>query len=161
MAIIIRGKTKCAGCGELLRDGDEVVSFSPFVSNQLDPLWKFSDAAFHATCFRQEPLAEKARQRHDELRNYTGPGKRRCIICGKEITNPDHYFSMGHLMEDAEHPLSRYNYVQAHRSCLPRWSERSHVVKLIEDLKKSGAWRGPALDSLLSELKRPQSEAEL
>jgi hypothetical protein len=153
MAIVIRGKSKCVLCGNLLRDGDEVVSFSPFVSNELDPLWKFSDAGFHVNCFHQDALSEKAQQRYEELRNHVGLGNRTCVVCKTEITDPDDYFAVGHLTDDREHPLYRYNYVQAHRSCLPQWSELSQLSGLIEDVQKSGAWRGQALKTLLRELK--------
>ena len=160
MAIVIRGKTKCALCGTLLRDGDEVISFPAFVANQLDPLWRFSDAAFHSTCFQEDPLAKRVDRRYEEFRNHVGPGHRMCVVCKREITDPDDYFSVGHLTEDPEHPLYCYNYVQAHRSCLPRWSERSQVAKLIAALKNSGAWGGPALDFLLNELNSHKSNAD-
>jgi hypothetical protein len=153
MAIVLIGKTECVLCGGVLRDGDEVVSFSPFVSNELDPLWKFSDAAFHATCFHEDPLSEKARQRYHELRSHVGPGRRMCVVCKKEIMEPNDYFGVGYLTDD-QHPLHRYNYTQAHRSCLSQWSERSQLSKLLDDFNKSGAWRGVGLESLLSELDR-------
>jgi hypothetical protein len=153
MAIVIRGKSKCPLCGKLIEEGQEIESFSPFVANELDPLYMFTDGAFHSTCFYNHPLAEKAQARWAEIVERNGRGKRLCVVCKREIKHPDDYFTIGHLVEDRNHSLYRYNYCEAHRSCLPRWSELPYVYKLIEDLRESGTWEGPTLDRLLSELK--------
>ena len=49
MAIIIRGKTCCALCDEVIYDADDIVATSHFVTDRNDPLWRFSDAAIHIT----------------------------------------------------------------------------------------------------------------
>src|SRR5437660_6137761 len=100
MAIVIDGKTKCPICGMLIRQGQEIVPFPAFVSNELDDLWFFNDAAFHSACFHAHPLAEKAVGRLNEFRKQTGAGKRFCIVCEKEIYHPDDYFAVGHLVEE-------------------------------------------------------------
>lgn len=51
MALILLGKTECAICGEVLKDGDLLVATSAFLVDQDDPLWRFSDAAMHQICF--------------------------------------------------------------------------------------------------------------
>jgi hypothetical protein len=152
MAIVIRGKSTCVICGKILQEGQELVCFSPFVWNELDPLWKFSDAAVHETCFREDALAEKAQKRYDELESHIFPRNRLCGVCKQEITHPDDYFSLGHLRESPEDILSAYNYTQAHRSCFPRWSELSQVLDLLKALKASETWRGQYLDHWISEL---------
>lgn len=49
MALITQ-YTKCALCGELLGDG-EIVATTHFIADRNDPLWRFSDAAMHQSCF--------------------------------------------------------------------------------------------------------------
>lgn len=156
MAIIVDGM-KCPLCGKPLEEWQQIVAFSPFVNNERDPLWVFSDGAFHAQCFLNHPLAEKAQARQKEILERLGPGNRFCVVCGREITDPDDYFTVGHLTEDENHPLYRYNYTQAHRSHLNTWSEMSYVYELIEDLKHTQTWRNAALDRLLVELRESSS----
>ncbi|MFL6286025.1 MAG: hypothetical protein ACJ74Q_23020 [Pyrinomonadaceae bacterium] len=153
MAILIYGKTECLLCGKPIYEGQEIVAFSPFVSNELDPLWVFNDCAFHTECFNEHPLAEEAQARYKEVRERHGPGNRFCVVCKKEIFDPDNYFAVGHLVEDVFHPLYRYNYMQAHRSCLPKWAELSYFYELLEDLRQSGNWLGKNLDEFLAELR--------
>jgi hypothetical protein len=153
MAIVIRGETKCQFCGKVIVEGQEAVSFPNFVANQMDPLSVFSDGAFHAECFHSHPLAQKAQGRYEEVLVRNGPGNRVCVVCEKEIIDPDEYFTFGHLIEDESGPVYRYNYVQAHSSCLPKWRELAYATTLIQDLKDSGTWQGKALGILLAELR--------
>lgn len=152
MAIIIRGKTNCHFCGAVIDDGQEVTSFPHFINNELDPLSVFDDGAFHSECFRNHPLAEKARNRYEEILQRNDPANRNCVVCNRRITNPDDYFTIGHLTDDATAPLYDYNYTHAHSSCLPDWVELRRIYKLIGDLHSSGSWRGHALESILREL---------
>ena len=152
MAIIIRGKTKCHFCGAVIEDGQEVSSFPHFINNELDPLSVFDDGAFHRECFNNHPLAEKAQKRYEEILQRNGPANRECVVCKKQITNPDDYFTIGHLTDNPAAPLYDYSYTQAHSSCLPDWAELRQVYKLLKDLHLSGSWRGHALESVLLEL---------
>lgn len=153
MAVIIEGKTVCPLCGKTINEGQEVVAFSHFVPNELDPIWMFSDGAFHATCFYEHPLAEKAQARWREIIERLSPGSRFCVVCKKEIKDWQDYFTLGYLVDDASHPLYHYNYTQAHRSHLSKWAELPYVYELIEDLRQSGTWQGDGLDRLSAELK--------
>jgi hypothetical protein len=153
MAIVLLGKTNCALCGKLLEEGQEIVSFSPFVSNELDPLGPFSDTAFHSHCFHHHPLSVEATARYDEMRKRTGPGNRACVVCNAEIEDPDDYLGLGYLLSDPRNPLHRYNYTHAHVSCLPKWPELKHVYNLMQDLKQSGKWKGRGLYDILLVLK--------
>ena len=152
MAIIIRGKTKCQFCGAVIEDGEEVRSFPHFVSNELDPLSVFNDGAFHEMCFHNNALAEKAEKRYKEILQRNGPGHRDCVVCTKQITNPDDYFSLGHLTDNPADPLHDYNYTQAHLSCLRHWADLRKVYALVKDLHLSESWGGQALKSILLEL---------
>lgn len=51
MALVIRGKTQCAICGKTIEQEDSIVMCPHFIADQSDPLWRFSDAAFHQFCF--------------------------------------------------------------------------------------------------------------
>ena len=153
MAIMVYGKTKCPLCKKPIQEGQEIVAFSPFVSNELDPLWVFNDGAFHAECFYEHPLAEETLARYKEIREHHGPGNRFCVVCKREILDPDNYFAVGYLADDVFQPLYRYNYTQAHRSCLPRWAELPYFYELLEDLRQSGTWLGKSLNELLAELR--------
>jgi hypothetical protein len=153
MAIVILGKTPCLLCGEVIREGQEVVAFPLITSNELDPLWKLSDGAFHAECFRRHPQAGKATARYVEIQERTGPGHRYCIVCGGEVTQPDQYFTLGHLTDDRRHPLYQHNYSQFHRACLANWTDLEQVSDQLEVFERSGAWRGEALGWILDILR--------
>jgi hypothetical protein len=51
MALIFRGETKCALCDTVLKVDDAIVATSHFIADRQHPLWRFSDAAMHKTCF--------------------------------------------------------------------------------------------------------------
>jgi predicted nucleic acid-binding Zn ribbon protein len=152
MAIIVDGMM-CSLCGKPIEKGQQIIAFASFVANELDPLWIFNDGAFHSECFYKHPLAEKAQARQKEVLEQLGPGNRFCVVCKRKIIDHDDYFTLGHLTEDERHPLYRYNYVQAHRSHLSKWSELPYVYELIVDLERSSTWRGNTLNRLLIELR--------
>jgi hypothetical protein len=51
MALIARGKSKCALCGEVIGVDDVIVATSHFIADENDSLWRYSDAPFHKRCF--------------------------------------------------------------------------------------------------------------
>ena len=153
MALILLGKTKCSLCGGVLSEGQEIVSFPPFVANRADPLCFFNDAAFHAMCFRSHPLAIKAEARFVELREKSSLGNRRCLVCRNRIENPDEYMGLPHLTDNPTAPAYEFNYAQFHRTCLKCWSGRKKVCQCLESLETSGQWVGPALEKILKEMR--------
>ena len=128
MALIIRGRTKCGFCGAVIEDGQKVRSFPHFINNELDPLPVFDDGAFHWECFHNHRLAGQAEKRYEEVLQRNAPDNRICVVCSKLITNPDDYFSIGHLTDNSAAPLYGYNYTQAHTSCLPNWAELRQLI---------------------------------
>jgi len=73
MALLLRGKTECLLCHEVIGKDDEVVGTTHFIADQADPLWRYSDAAFHKKCFdawegRDEFLARY----EDHIRRFRG-----------------------------------------------------------------------------------------
>jgi len=122
--------------------------FSPFVSNELDPLRIFSDGSFHEACFWQHPLAKIARARYDELREKSQGHI--CSVCGNAIDKPDDYVGLGHLTDDANEPLHALNYAQYHLSCLATSPVRPRICALLAEFRNSGKWKGPGLEHFLS-----------
>jgi hypothetical protein len=60
MAILIRGKTVCALCGQVIKKGEKATLFPHFVVSRDDPLWKFTDRALHTVCVARDPLGPEA-----------------------------------------------------------------------------------------------------
>lgn len=152
MAVFIVGKTRCPLCEQTIVEGQAIKSFPPFIPNELDPLWKFSDGVFHASCFQGDPLADKAEIRYQELRHRNGPGNRVCVVCSSEINDPCDYIALGHLTEDKKHLLFKFNYWQAHRSCLSKWPEVAFLCQEIKKLSQSETWGGDSLEHLIADL---------
>lgn len=71
-------------------------------------LWVFSDGAFHAECFHKHPLAKEAQADYEEMSELYRPGSNICVVCNRELRDPDDYFAVGHLVEDARHSLYPY-----------------------------------------------------
>lgn len=51
MAIILRGKTECAICSDIIIDDDDIIATSHFIADDQDALWRFSDSLMHRSCF--------------------------------------------------------------------------------------------------------------
>ena len=71
MALIIRGSTKCAACGQVLTTEDEIAGLPHFATDASDPLWRYSDAGFHRKCFESLPEREEIRRRVENLRRHS------------------------------------------------------------------------------------------
>lgn len=56
MALIIRGKSKCPLCNQILDDNDHITAYPAFLPAD-HRFGKFSDAAFHTICFEKDPDA--------------------------------------------------------------------------------------------------------
>ena len=157
MAILVSGAL-CPLCGRPMLKGQKTVTFSPFVANESDPLWKFSDGAFHEECFQRDPLADAAERRWREFDERRAPAHRRCYICEKPITNPDDYVPFVHLTDDPSHPLHRLNFAAFHRSCLRRWSDLGLVYEIAVTQMRVGAWKGRGMQWLIDTLKDAQGK---
>jgi hypothetical protein len=75
MALILRGKSKCALCDLVISENDQIVATSHFIADAADPLWRFSDSAMHERCFlgwdQRELFIEKFNQIVSETRGDT------------------------------------------------------------------------------------------
>lgn len=151
MATFIPG-IMCAICERPIHSRSEAVAFPPFVANEADPLFIFSDSVVHADEFRAHPLAPEVNARLAEALERTQPAHRVCKICGERVANPDDYLGLGHLVEDAEHPLYQFNYGHFHRSCLLNWRDLKQLVAELQALDSSGAWKGESLRKAIATL---------
>jgi len=155
MPIILRGRTCCPVCGEVLKKEDSLVVFPAIVSNENDPLYEINDTAFHASCFASHALATRARNRIAEWEAKRSRG-RTCRICGRSILVPDDYLAFVYFTDDTTSALHRWNYEQFHVSCLQGWDRLPWIIEQIESLRNSGNWKGPVLDRLIERLRALQ-----
>lgn len=153
MAILVRGSTRCPICGEIIAEGDPAVAFPPFVPNQRDPLFFFSDAAFHERCLDDHPDGAAARKLAAEVRERSEADHLVCVVCGELIRDPDDFLGFGYLTGDSELAASRFNYVQLHRSHVDRWPDLPKALEALEQLRDSGKWEGDWLPRLIGELR--------
>lgn len=149
MSILVRNSSQCPICGEVIGDNDRVTGFPAFVVNALDRMYIFDDAVVHTNCLRNHPLGQSAIREAEQAVRATRPDRRLCSICLKLINDPDDHLYMGYLTDADSNPLSRYNHLQVHRSCLRDWSQTRLIGSMLADAKESGLWKGAWLDSLI------------
>ena len=154
MALLIFGKSVCSLCGRVIKQEESTCSFPPFVVNELDPCFVFSDGAFHETCVHEDEHEHgvEALRCVDEWASRVGPGKRKCVVCETEITDPDDYLFIERLLGRDSDPLRAFNYTHLHKSCLPRWESRSRFIELANAALASDSWKGPYLAHLIGEM---------
>lgn len=152
MAIFIPGMC-CALSGRSIESIDDAVLFPPFILNEADPLFVFSDAVIHRDVFHTHHLANAAQTRLNEAFKGAALSNRVCKVCGQPTVDPIDYIGFGHLIEDQTHALYRYNYAHFHKSCLARWSETHGLITILESFCRSGFWQGNALERLLNDLR--------
>jgi hypothetical protein len=51
MALIIKGESECALCGEVILASDDAVGTAHFITDPSDKFYRYSDAPFHKRCF--------------------------------------------------------------------------------------------------------------
>lgn len=144
MAIFVPGMP-CPLCGMPVGRADEVIAFPPFIADRSDPLFLFSDAAMHATCFTQHRLAKEATEWHAEVRRRGLVSNSVCAACGNRILDPDDYFGTGLLARDPSNPLHEFNFVHLHRSHAGTWNRFDEFRRRMARADASGAWQGPRL----------------
>ncbi len=149
MALLVRGKTTCPICGRVIEQGDDAVAFPAFVSNRLDPVFRFSDGAFHRLCVQEDPTGRIALHRSDELMLRLGPGRRSCAVCNEQIRDPDDYLTTGFLTDNTALRASALNYVQLHRSHAHEWRSLHEAIGALRELADSGEWDPAALQPVI------------
>ena len=156
MALLIYGKSVCTLCGKVIKQNEPTCSFPPFVMNELDPCFVFSDGAFHEDCVSKHAHGADALDRVNEWDSRVGPGKRKCVVCKTEVTDPDDYLLIEYLTDRESDPLRAFNYTHLHKSCLPGWASRSRFIELANAELAVGSWGGPYLARLVREIETGQ-----
>lgn len=141
MALIFPGM-ECKLCGEVIQQGDRIEAFMHFVGNSRDPLYKFTDGAFHADCFWRDPLAQEADRVRTRLIEV---GKNQvCEVCHQAITfeeaMKDDLMPFGYLTMDVASPVYKYNFLWFHKSHLCEWDEIDAARNAFKSLAGSPEW---------------------
>lgn len=144
MTIFVPG-IRCVLCNKTISSSKESTAFSPFIANQLDALFVFSDAIVHTSCFTAHPLADEARRWHTTALHQQLPMNRICTVCGELITDPDDYFGTGLLSRVENEPLFPYNFIHLHITHAHQWPILRDFVREISTAKSKGQWAGPSI----------------
>ena len=144
MAVFTTGM-RCPICGREMSSTDELVMSPPFVPNRRDPLSFVSDGVFHRACFEGHPLSAEATRYANDAEAHGQPDRRRCVVCGRLITDPDDYFGAGYVTSDEASPAYVFNFVQLHRSHFADWDWAEDFRRAIGELQSSDNWDGPMI----------------
>jgi hypothetical protein len=152
VAILLRGKTRCRICSNVIEERDDVVLFPPFVLNEKNPLHELSDTACHSACVKEHPLGRIMLAAADEFLTHTGPGKRSCVVCGNEIRDPSDYLFIGYLADPSTDKLGMFNYSHLHKSHIRDWKQAQVFLSLAREAITAGEWSGEALLEIIREI---------
>ncbi len=151
MPILAKGMP-CPICGQPMREADGLVWLGCFSANPADPLFELSDAVAHRHCLDRHPLAPaiRARQCEWERLAHLPPC---CRLCGNAIERSEDGVVLPHLTDDPTDPLADYNYLAVHLVCFADWAERDWLLGLLEQMTKTGRWRGEGLTQIVAGLR--------
>jgi hypothetical protein len=152
MSILLRGKTRCPICGNVIEEGDEAVLFPHIVLNKKDPLYALSDRACHSACVSGDALGRAMVAEADRYYKSTGPGKRGCAACGNQILDPDDYLLIAYLADPSADPLGKFNYTHLHKSHIREWKQADEFLALAKAAIDAGKWQGDALLKIIREI---------
>jgi hypothetical protein len=138
--VLLLKTSKCALCGDLLDAEWPPVAVVGFLWNSLDPLWKFSDAAFHPSCVRRSSEVRRALELSQMARS-TAQG-RQCSVCGDVVI--DGFFTEV-LTSIPSEPLWHFNLLALHDEHFASWDRAQQFVETLKDARERGIWSGPAL----------------
>jgi hypothetical protein len=152
MSILLRGKTRCPICGNVIEEEDEAVLFPHIILNEKDPLYALSDAACHSTCVNRDALGQAMLAAVDEYYKRTGPGKRGCAVCGSQILDPDDYLLIAYLANPLTDPLGKFNYTNLHKSHIQDWKQADEFLTLAKAAIDADQWQGDAMLKIIREI---------
>lgn len=151
MSILVRGST-CKICGKQINDGEDCSKFSSFVSNEVDPLYFFSDCTFHTHCLAGHQDANLLRQWYGEFESNLMSGGKISSVSGVLISSPEYYFSVGFLSSDANSPVARYNFFQCDIRELSSWDGATEMLITLRAALSENVIRGKGIDWVISKL---------
>ena len=74
MALLVRGKSTCHLCGQVIGPEDAAEMFPPALCDSREPVARLNDAAVHRVCLLATPFGADALVRRDEYVGRLGPG---------------------------------------------------------------------------------------
>ena len=74
MALFFSGETPCSICGYVISEGDDFVGTTHFISDDSDPLWKFSDSVMHRQCYENWEHRDEFTTRYRTMMGGLYPG---------------------------------------------------------------------------------------
>jgi hypothetical protein len=122
---------------------EPAAGFPHFVGNRKDPLFMFTDAAFHRACFLEHPLRESVERRLEWRKRWRK--ERKCFVCGEEVKETEDEYKTQFLTDDPNSPLYEFNYLHFHRAHLLLWPRLAEFRRLVEDSVASGKYEGPPI----------------
>lgn len=156
MALVLLGTTRCPICGSTIDTDYECYAFSHFVINKKDPLYFYTDSAFHKACIENDPLKAKADKFHNWELEASKPENRICMISGNLIDRMDRHIFIGLLTTNEDAFLYKFNYRHFDRAALSGWKERPILVAALQELNMSNKWNdgygGKYLATLIREI---------
>ena len=149
MALLLRGRTLCPICGKVIGAEEEATLFPHFILNEKDPLYVLSDSACHSACVSRDTLGSLMAVAFEDYLGNTGPGKRICRVCTKEVSDPDDYLLMGYLADPSTDQLGIFNYTHLHKSHIAKWSQAEQFLTLAKATLDSNRWHGDRLAEMI------------
>ena len=110
------------------------------------------DAVVHAACLRRDPRLERLNRRLADFDAARRDRIKTCAVCGKAITNPDDYLSLGYLGDDEV--AAKWNYMDFHIRCLPLWTELPCLIRWTVWALEDGVWSEKGISWLSEQLKK-------
>lgn len=148
MALLIRGKTICSLCSRTIDEDDEVFGVPPLISNQLDPLFRYSDGMFHLECANGNPEFEQVGELIALWEQRSA--NKVSFLSGNPITSPDDFFAFPYL--GAEDQFAELNFRVYSKDDLSEWTELPGIVEKLKELRNSNTWESPILGDLIEQL---------
>ncbi len=153
MALAIIGVSRCGVCEELVTSSDELVQFPPFVSNEADRLYFFSDSTFQQKIVENHELGAWAVSFLNEFESVSGPQGRLCAHCGFQILDFRDCFSIGVVSSSIASPLAFFNNVQLHVSHIRLWEHTLRCHAVFSEAIVTGELSGRAAMQIVNELR--------
>lgn len=133
MALFTPGQV-CNLCGNPMEKRKDVIVFPHMVNNINEPLYFFNGGVFHKSCVYTHPMGKIAIRQKQFVQENLVPGANRwCTFCDGKISDPNQLIATGILTLDENHPLYEYNWLEAHKRCIPHWDG---LPKLVNELEK-------------------------
>ena len=134
--------TLCAICAGPVGTGAKV-GFAPFVFNENDPLYTWSDSVVHRACLETHPSRELALRAKEALEGEGGVSGLPCVVCGHALGSMgSEWFVTWVLSSDPHSPLFEFNHVWLHKAHFPAWVSAARCQSVVDGVMRSEAWKG-------------------